>query len=172
MSYFTNLPKTVIDFSKYGEEPKLYLVTDIITNVRVKMDLLKNIVYYDEYDIRDGDTPEIISELFYNTPQYHWIVMLINERFDYINDFPMTQSALEAFIQQKYGDNLYDIHHYETSEGYVVNSDYVNPQGQADALPVTNYEYEVGINESKRSIKMIPPNILGEVLSQFREILK
>ena len=163
----------VVDFSQYGEKPKVYLVTDLLQNIRLKTELLNNLTYYEEYDINDGDTPEIISEMFYGTSTYHWIVMLINERYDYINDFPMIPASLEVYISEKYGEaNIYNIHHYETAEGYVVNSDYINPQGIADALPVTNYDYEYAQNETKRRIKMIPPEILAEVMTQFREIMK
>lgn len=171
--YFQNFQPIVVDFSQYGEKPKAYLVTDILQNVRIKTDLLANIVYYESYDISDGDTPEIISEMFYGTPNYHWVIMMVNERYDYINDFPMIPASLEVFIREKYGEqNIYNIHHYETADGYIVNSDYLNPQGISDALPVTNYDYEYAQNETKRSIKMIPPEILADVLTQFREIMR
>lgn len=171
--YFKNFPVAVIDFSEFGQERKEYLISDIVTNVRVKASLLTNLTYYEEYDIVDGETPEMISEKFYGSPFYHWIIMLVNERYDYINDFPLSQKSIEDFIDQKYGAaNINDIHHYVTTDGFVVNSDYVNPNGVADATPVTNYEYELSVNENKRRIKMIPPDVLGEVLRQFREILK
>lgn len=173
MAYFETFKPILVDFSQLGGDPQPLLVSDILTNVRIKQDLLKNLVYYDTYDIQDGDTPEIVSELFYGTPDYHWVVMLVNERFDYINDFPMTQYALENYVAAKYGENnIYDIHHYEESNGFVVNSDYVNTNGQADATPITNYDYEVYQNEMKRSIKMIPTNFIGDVLARFGEILK
>lgn len=170
--YFSNFNPILVDFSQRGDQPMKYLVSDLLQNVRLKADLLANLVYYEEYDINDGDTPEIISEMFYGTPMYHWIIMLVNERFDYINDFPMIPASLEVYIADKYGSAIYDIHHYETADGYIVNSDYVNPQGIADALPVTNYDYEYAQNETKRRIKIIPPAVLADVLTQFREIMK
>lgn len=172
MSYFKNLPVAVIDFSELGEDPKEYLITDIISNVRAKATLLTNLTYYDEYDIKDGETPEIISELIYGTPLYHWVIMLTNERYDYIYDFPLQQKVLDSYITAKYGNTADDIRHYVSSDGFVVMSDYVNPQGVADANPVTNYEYELEQNELKRRIKIIPPDLLGDVLRQFREIMK
>jgi|688.fasta_scaffold35525_8 hypothetical protein len=172
MSYFKNFPVAVVDFSEFGEEPKEYLISDIITNVRVKTNLFANLTFYEEYDIRDGENPEIISEKFYGTPYYHWIIMLTNERYDYINDFPLPQKQLEVFIDEKYGAAANNIRHYISTAGYIVMSDYVNELGVADATPVTNFEYEVDKNESKRRIKIIPADILGEVIRQFREILK
>jgi hypothetical protein len=172
MSYFKYFQTEVVDFSQFGEEPMPYLISDIITNVRVKSDIFNNIVYYQEYDIRDGETPEMISEKFYGSPYYHWIIMLSNERFDYIQDFPMTQVSLEAYIDAKYGAEKDSIKHYVTADGNVVMSDYVNPLGVADATPMTNYDYELSVNESKRRLKIIPADILGEVLRSFREALK
>lgn len=172
MSYFKYFQTEVVDFSQFGEEPMPYLISDIITNVRVKSDIFNNIVYYQEYDIRDGETPEMISEKFYGSPYYHWIIMLTNERYDYIQDFPMTQVSLEAYIDAKYGAEKDSIKHYVTVDGNVVMSDYVNPLGVADATPMTNYDYELSVNESKRRLKIIPADILGEVLRSFREALK
>ena len=172
MAYFSKFPIVVVDLSEFGEDKEEYLLSDIITNVRVKKDLLNNLSYYEEYDVRDGETPELISEKFYGTPLYHWVIMLINDRYDYINDFPMVQQTLEAYIEEKYGASQNSIRHYVTVDGFIVNSDYVNPQGVADATPVTNFEYEIQKNEEKRRIKVIPPDVLGEVIRQFREILK
>jgi hypothetical protein len=62
---------------------------------------------YDEYDIIDGETPEIISEKFYGTPEYHWVVMLANEKFDYLNDFPLPESVLQKHISDSYNPTLY-----------------------------------------------------------------
>jgi hypothetical protein len=173
MSYFANFAPIVVDFSQFGEDSKKYLITDIITNVRLKQILLSNLVYYDEYDIRDSETPEIMSEIFYGTSDLHWLIMLVNERYDYLNDFPMDQTTLELYINEKYGEeNIYSIHHYESTEGYVVNSDYVNLSGVADATPMTNYDYEIATNEEKRRIKIVPPEFVGELLTRFREIFK
>lgn len=171
MSYFQYFPTIVVDFSTFGEAPKQILVSDIITNVRPKIDLLTNLITYETYMIQDGETPEIISELYYGSPKYHWVIMLVNEKYDYINDFPLTQLALEQYVSEKYEDSN-AVHHYQTADGYIVDSDYVNPYGNPDASPVTNYEYEEAINEQKRVLKLIPPQLLGEVLAQFREILK
>jgi hypothetical protein len=173
MTYFSRFPLEVYDFSEFGEDKKEILVSDIITNVRVRTELLQNIVYYNEYDIREGETPEIISEKFYGTPLLHWAIMLINERYDYLQDFPLSLVNLEAYINDKYGvANIDNIHHYQDSTGQWVNSDYINPAGIADAIPITNYEYEVTLNEDKRRIKIVPPEIMSEVLRKFREILK
>jgi hypothetical protein len=117
-------------------EKSLTVVRDITRNIRFRRDILSNITVFDEYDIQEGETPEIIAEKLYGNPEYHWIIMLANDRYDYISDFPLSQSELEQFVYQKYGNfsnNMdqdlidiensiakFSIHHFETSDGTVV----------------------------------------------------
>ena len=110
--YFANFPKIVYDFDlSSGIDYKI--VTDITRNVRVRKQILENITLYDYYDIGEGETPEIISEKIYGTPYYHWVIMLVNQRYDYVNDFPLTQRELDAYIDEKYGEKKYHVNHYK-----------------------------------------------------------
>ena len=101
--YFKNFDKIYYDFLIKGER-KLSVITDITKNVRVRKELLSNITLYDVYDVKDGETPEIIAEKIYGNAKYHWIIMLANQNFDYLNDFPLAQYELEQHIKQKYND--------------------------------------------------------------------
>lgn len=109
--YFSNFPTIVYDFNVNGKTD-YKVITDITRNVRFRKRVLENIALYDEYDIEDGETPEIISEKIYGTPFYHWVIMLVNQRYDYINDFPLTQRELDALVESKYGDAKDHAHHY------------------------------------------------------------
>lgn len=112
--YFANFPKIVYDFDlSKGTDYKV--VTDITRNVRVRKQILENIALYDYYDIAEGETPEIISERIYGTPYYHWVIMLVNQRYDYVNDFPLTQLELDAYIDKKYGDKKHHVHDYKVN---------------------------------------------------------
>ena len=112
--YFANFPKIVYDFDlSNGTDYKV--VTDITRNVRVRKQILENIALYDYYDIAEGETPEIISERIYGTPYYHWVIMLVNQRYDYVNDFPLTQLELDAHIDKKYSDKKYHVHDYKVN---------------------------------------------------------
>ena len=141
------------------------LVKDISQNVRVRKEILESITLYDEYDIRDGETPEIIAEKVYGLPEYHWVVMLCNERYNYVDDFPLSQYELEKHITNKYGANVYGIHHYVNSAGYIVDS------SVSGAVSVSNYQYETDLNESKRRIKLISPALLNTILKNFKDII-
>lgn len=163
--YFENFPKFAYDFDINGERNVL-IVSDITRNVRFRKEILSNVTLYDEYDIKEGETPEIIAEKLYGNSQYHWIIMLVNGRYDYIKDFPLTYTALTQYITDKYGvGNESDAHHYENSMGYTVNYD------DPDAESVSNTAYEEKLNEAKRRIKVISPQLLEKIVQQFSDIL-
>jgi hypothetical protein len=163
--YFEKFPQFVYDFDIAGKR-KAIILTDITRNVRFRKEIFGNIELFDEYDIQDGDTPEIIADKVYGNSEYHWIIMLVNERYDYVADFPLSYAALLKYVEDKYGvGNENDIHHYENEKGYVVNSDV---QG---AGAVTNLQYEEIINEGKRRIKLVSPNLIARVLKQFNDLI-
>ena len=163
--YFDNFPSMLYPFKINGKvENKL--IKDITQNVRLRKQILANVTLYDEYDIRDGETPEIIAEKVYGAPEYHWVVMLCNERYDYVDDFPLPTYQLEKHIKEKYGDtHQYDTHHYVDTKGNIVDSS--NPE----ATSVSNYDYETTVNESKRRIKLISPSLLNTILKNFNDLI-
>lgn len=164
--YFKSIPKLVYPLAVRNEE-HFFVLKDITVNVRFVKEVLSNITLYDLYDIREGETPEILSDKFYGTPFYHWIIMIANDRYDLIADWPLTSSQLTQYVFDKYGvDNAYDTHHHENAQGYVVSSDYPL------ATPISNFTYEDRINESKRRIKVIDKGIIEQVVSEFMSKVK
>jgi hypothetical protein len=104
--YFKDFPKFLYDFNYGDGKTKTTIVSDITRNVRLRKEILRNVTIFDEYDIQDGETPEIIAEKFYGTPEYHWIVMLTNDKYDWITDFPLTETQLVKHTQDVYNPQL------------------------------------------------------------------
>lgn len=161
--YFDEFPTMLYNF-KINNKDEFKIVKDITQNVRVRKEILENVTLYDEYDIKDGETPEIIAEKVYGSPLYHWVVMLCNQKYDYINDFPLSTHNLEQHITEKYGvGNEYDTHHYVDTNGNIVDS--LNPE----AISVSNYQFEDDENEKKRRIKLISPSLLSTIIKNFKD---
>lgn len=119
--YFSNFPKIYYDFIQDTTSDKLQILTDITSNVRFRKEVLDNITLYDEYDMQEGETPEIVAEKIYGNPELHWILMLFNEKYDYLKDYPLTNAELYEHCVATYGeDHLEDVHHYER-DGIWVN---------------------------------------------------
>ena len=161
-------PPSVIITPPYGNvraETKAFVVTDISRNIRFRKEVLANITSYDLYDIVDGETPEIIAEKIYGSAEYHWIIMLANDMYDYRADFPLTQLQLEKYVDDKYGDDADATRHYVDENGFVVMPDV------SGAVSVSNRQYEEQVNESKRRIKIISKELISIVLKNFKEQL-
>jgi hypothetical protein len=163
--YFNKFPEMLYNFPIGGQD-KVIVVRDITVNVRILKTVLENISLYDTYDVVSGETPEIVSAKLYGSSQYHWALMIANQRFDYINDWVLPYDALEQYCKDKYGDpGLYENHHYEDVNGYVVNSD------QTGSIPISNLTYEDRINESKRPIKIISKQLLEQIVNEFSKLI-
>lgn len=104
--YFKEFPQFLYDF-KYGDrDTRTSIVTDVTRNIRFRRDILENVTLYDEYDIVDGETPEIIAEKIYGNAEYHWIIMLANGRYDYLTDFPKSDLECERAAKILYNPEL------------------------------------------------------------------
>ena len=165
--YFEKFNRGLYEFNINGTETSIGVV-DITKNVRILKEVLSNITLYDEYDVKDGETPEIIAEKVYGNALYHWVILLVNERYDGILDFPQPDRVIDQLIIDKYGvENIDGIHHYvKEVDGkfYEVSSDV------AGATVVTNKDYEYTLNESKRRIKLISPTLVSQVLKEYNDL--
>lgn len=164
--YFDKLP-----FTPYPVNGKFIVLRDITLNVRFKKEFIENTDVYSEYDIEDNDTPNIIADKLYGDENLYWLLMLFNQRYDYVNDFPLQDWVFAEFVSKKYGvGKEYDQHylngqlHFETTDGIVVESDYPGAQ------TISNWEHEFKINESKRRIKVIDPILVPQIVQELETI--
>lgn len=120
MSYFSNFPYFLYDFNYGNGVSRTNIVKDITKNIRFKKEILSNVALYDEYDIIDGETPEMIAEKFYGTAEYHWIVMLANDKYDYLADFPLQEPILQKHIKTTFNPLLYSDDWYWDTDSHGV----------------------------------------------------
>lgn len=146
------------------DNDKSVIVTDFIRAIKLDPQLKENSLLYTLYEVSDGETPEIISHKFYKSTEYHWVIMLLNEKFDPWRDFPQSDSVIVAAAMEKY-DNINGIHHYEDSNGNVVDEFY------PFAAYVTNIDYERKVNESKRTVKVLKKQVLSDFVDQYRTLI-
>lgn len=117
MTYFTNFPQILYSFST-GQTIDAFAMTDITRRVKIDDFNIQNTLSYDEYDVIDGDTPEIIADKLYNNPEYHWTILIANEIIDPRYDWPLDVRSLQNYISSKYGvGNEFAVHHYENTSG-------------------------------------------------------
>lgn len=170
--YFENFNSLIYAFKIKGDivvKPML----DITTNVRPLQRILENTLFYGNFDVEDGDTPEVIAERIYGDPNLHWVLMLINEKYDYLEDWPMPANKLDEYVSKKYGvgnENathmIYGREHWINTSGNIVD----NPQNPDSlSIRVSNIDYERKINEEKRRIRIVHPNLISVFVKDLEE---
>lgn len=155
--YFEYFPLTLYTLD---DRTTVQVVTNIFLRNVISEEIRNNFSLFDEYDIIDGETPEILAHKFYRSATLHWLILHYNEIIDPRFDWPQSTSNLIKYCQKKY-ENINAAHHYINSEGYIVNSTEVG------ATPVSNFTYEENLNESKRRIKILKTSYVDTVVREF-----
>lgn len=170
MSYFSNFSTLMYDPKGDGSTK---LTTNILKRVRVRANMKKEIIMLDSYDVKDNETPEIIADKHHGSSYYHWVVMILNDVSDVNHDWVKSTRQLQRYVQSKYTNaQLSEVHHYEIAQTSGDTSIKIQvPQGTALATTVTNYEYEVALNEEKRQIKLLRNEYLGFFTEEFSNLV-
>ncbi len=170
MSYFNNFSTLMYDPKGDGS---VKLATNILKRVRVRANMKKEIIMLDKYDVQENETPEIVADKHHGSSYYHWVVMLLNNVSDVNHDWVKSTRQLQKYVQTKYTDaQLSEVHHYEIAQSSGDTTIKIQvPQGTADATTVTNYEYEVALNEEKRSIDLLRNDYLGYFTEEFASLV-
>lgn len=157
---FQKFPVTLFDISRTEQ----VVIQDFIRAIKVDPQIKENALFFDYYEARDNEMPEMISHRFYKSTHYHWVIMLINEKFDPYNDFPKSDDILIKYAIDRYGD-INGIHHYEDTQGNIVD------EFAIDKLPITNIEYLRQENEKKRTVKILKRNILDSFVDEYQTLI-
>ena len=171
MSYFDMFPKVFYDNKGNGNYS---IMTNLLRRVKLVDEAKSNIIDFDYYDVKDGETPEMIAHKYYGDVNLHWTILTVNNVVDYYEDWPMSVQRFEEFVKEKY-ENPQAIHHYEitqTSGDTTVTIDVgMNTTEYPSATAISNYQYEDSLQEKKRQIRLIQPRYVNEFVKEFESKL-
>ena len=168
MSYFSQFSTILYDPAGDGSAK---LCTDILSRVRVRANMKKEIVMLDPYNVKENETPEIVADKHHGSSYYHWVVMLMNEISDVNHDWVKSTRQMQKYLLSKYTETqLTETHHYEIPQtsGDTTIMIEVENSTYPSATTVTNYEYEVALNEEKRSIDLLRNEYLAFFVDEFK----
>ena len=160
--YFEKFPTT---FFTLDDRKTVQTVTNIFLRTVINDELKSNFSLFEEYDVKDGETPEILADKLYGSSEYHWIVLHMNDIVDPRYEWPLSTRNLIKYAQGTYQD-IYGIHHYEDAVGNWVMPSVPN------STPISNFMHEDRINESKRRIKLLKPQYVEAVTREFASKLE
>ena len=98
MSYFTRFPTIMYDPAGDGSAK---VITNIMSRVRLRASMKKEIIMLDKYRVKENETPEIVADRHHGSVYYHWVVMLVNNISDVNHDWPKSTRQLQKYIQTK-----------------------------------------------------------------------
>jgi hypothetical protein len=99
MKYFATLPYLIT----YDPQGNMVAAKNLLVRTSIIPQLLNNPALYYEYDIQEGDTPEVIATKYYGDPYRYWLVLFANQIFDAQWQWPLTYQRFNDYIVDKYG---------------------------------------------------------------------
>tara|TARA_Y100000992_G_C21258101_1_gene489673 strand:+ start:1231 stop:1878 length:648 start_codon:yes stop_codon:yes gene_type:complete len=191
MGYFRELPN--LRYPSFLPEKTSSLdyveVKNIFRRAKLRDDLQNNFTIFDKYEIPMGARPDTVAEDLYGSAQFDWVILTVAGILNVRNEWPLSDRDIYYYSFDKYGESLNSVRFFETNEvkdtngrlilpkGKVVDSNFTIPKpGEPTATlnPVTgisNYEYEVRLNEEKRNIFVLREEYLQEFLSDMRDLM-
>lgn len=181
--YFKNMSNIV-----YPIGEKSVIAKDIFKRVGSKRPQLNKIGLISYY-IEDGDTPEIVAKKIYNNVFYHWTILIVNDIVNPYEEWPKNERTLLEYVKDKYGvDNVYNNYHYVLTSSMVkkvidADSEYTMEQthtvvdydaakiASGEYTAISNYDYELRLNDDKRQIFLINNNYMPEFVSQYNKLM-
>ena len=192
MTYFRELPNLNYQStsSDRSSSEDYVVVKNIFRRAKLRDDLKYVFTSLIDYYIRDGVRPDQVADDIYGDPELDLVVLTSANIINVRDEWPLDSYEIYNYSLNKYGQDLNQIRHYETTEvkdssdrlilpkGKVVDSGFTIPDPSSPTATlnpvagVTNYEYETKLNDEKRSIYIITPEYLQVFLNDMRDIMR
>lgn len=171
--YFKTLPN--LEYHTKLTDSNSNLDTIVAKNLfrrgKLRADIFNNISFFTKYSIIGDERPEQVSEKFYGTPLYDWVILITNNILDVYNEWPLSNQALYDYLIEKYGSEevFYQVKHYKTLEvrnssnqivqnkDIIVDSDFYNRIAVVGEAALEYYDEELGVIVAKAGSEIAVP---------------
>lgn len=157
-------------------------VRNIILKPKIKDSVFGNEKNFYPYVIKDDLRPDQVAAFYYGNAEYMWLIFLANDIVDPYYQWPMTNSALNKFIADKYGSlpaaKAKILHYKHKTKNYIITKETYDSSsshhGQvvtSQFSPVYAYNFEEDKNEAKREIQLIDRALASTAFDRLREAM-
>jgi hypothetical protein len=189
--YFSIVPNIIYDEKpiKYPfSESDQIIAKNFFRRYKITEDVFSYALYFNKYNIKDGERPDIVADKMYGDPFFDWVIMLTNNLVNVQYDWPMNNYELYKVLEKEYGDPYNTIHHYETimyanyPKGLRVDKAFYDKQhkvningtisivnGSAICGPVSVADHFAKENEKKRGIFLLKPKYFSTFVNDFKK---
>lgn len=191
MSYFRELPDLQYQslLSSRVSSDEYVTVKNLFRRVKLRDDLQNVFTVFQKYQIPEGARPETVAQEFYGSSRYDWVVLITAGITRVRDQWPLSDKDLYNYALNIYGNDLNNIHHYETTEvkdsegriilpaGKIVDNNFTipNPANKLATLNpvvgISNHEYETIKNNKKRSIFVLKKIYLQQFINDTRKAM-
>ena len=167
------------------------IVKNLFKRAVLRQDVINDVVNFTKYSVRDDERPDQIAYDFYRDAGLDWVILTTNNIIHVRDEWPMGNQDFLTYLNGKYtSEELSNIHHYETKlitdsrertiqkAGLYVPSDhsitYVDNgvvKTESQIKQVTFLEHETNLNDDKRQINILKPQLLDMLLSDISDIM-
>ena len=180
-NYFRSIPNVKYDIN--GNAPNTFqTATNIMKRPMFKPKVIDEITDYYPYRVKDGYRPDMVSNEVYGSPAFAYLILMFNDVYDPVFDWPLGSRQFENYIINKYGSidsalttvkYYYQIIRAEVARTgiservpavkYIIDQTAYDALGVDDKSTISEYDWEFELNDEKTDIKLINASIIADV---------
>lgn len=158
---FTKFPTTIFDKRTIVDITRGFTIEDLATQ-------FEDSIYF-QYTMRVWRSPENIAYDFYEKPDLVYLVYLANNIINPFTEWFLKDNEVKNLAVRIYGEeNIYKPHHYLDNNG---NKYHMKPDNIITKM-VSNIEYETELNEERRTINIIYPELVPEIEDTIETLMR
>ena len=180
-NYLKSIPNVAYYIT--GNAPNTFQkATNIMKRPMFKPAVVSEITDYYPYRIQDGYRPDMVSNEVYGTPSFAYLILMFNDIYDPVFDWPLGLRQFDNYIVSKYGSidsavstvkYYYQIIRAEVPKTelaeripavkYIIDSTAYALLGEDERTTISQYDWEFELNDEKTELQMINGAIIQDV---------
>lgn len=193
-NYFKQLPD-LLYLDRENKEIRTYAkAKNLFRRIKLRSLSTEQLANFQFYNVIGGERPDQVAFKFYDDPSLDWVILLTNNIINVQTEWPMDNKSFERYLEDKYGDTLYDVVHYESKEIRNASGEIILQRGikipqnysftyfdigsnqyetvNNIALAVTNYIKEIKIQNERRAIRILRKEYIDDIQKELEEIIQ
>lgn len=183
--YFKSLPNLEYHTRLVDSNSSLDTITakNLFRRPKIRDDIFSNVSFFTKYSIIGDERPDQVSEKFYNSPLYDWVILITNNILDVYNEWPMSEVEFYNYMIRKYKseEEFYKVKHYKTLEvrnssdqivqngGLIVDSTFYGKPSTPGSAALEYYDKNLGYMIQKSGVEISTPVTIIEYEEELND---
>jgi hypothetical protein len=163
------LPKVLYTTDEFTSSE---LATNLISQYSFIRNTLETAESYYPYIIKDGITPQQVANEYYGDSKYVWIVYAYNQMVDPQWEWPLDEQSFRRYLVREYGsvEQAKTTVKYYKCTAHSGRTFVVDHNAAYDSVEYA-YDFEVNLNESRRTIQLLDNIYVTQIEKQVKELM-